>query len=168
MPQFNPEFFSSQILWTLLSFGVLYYALKRWVLPILDRILEQRANLLQDNLDQAKQQLDHANQLKQEYENRLKNIEEDAAKIYQETELKISRYRQQLIDEWKQERARRERMFKDELEISKQQAMRDIRLQMAEMVVDTTEKLIHQEITVDTIQEMLKEETTELRQKKLN
>lgn len=53
MPQFNPTFFPSQIFWLAVTFVVLYLIIAHFVIPRVGEILEQRARLIQDDLDRA-------------------------------------------------------------------------------------------------------------------
>ena len=42
MPQLNPEFWVSQIFWLLLTFGILYIVLSKFILPKISSNLEAR------------------------------------------------------------------------------------------------------------------------------
>lgn len=55
MPQFDPTFFPSQIFWLVVTFVALYLIISRFAIPRVGEILEQRARLIQDDLDRAKQ-----------------------------------------------------------------------------------------------------------------
>ncbi|MCB2109185.1 MAG: F0F1 ATP synthase subunit B' [Rhodobacteraceae bacterium] len=53
MPQFDPTFFPSQIFWLAVTFVALYLVISRFAIPRVGEILEQRARLIQDDLDRA-------------------------------------------------------------------------------------------------------------------
>ena len=53
MPQFDPTFFPSQIFWLVVAFVALYLVVSRFAIPRVGDILEQRARLIQDDLDRA-------------------------------------------------------------------------------------------------------------------
>jgi F-type H+-transporting ATPase subunit b len=53
MPQFDPTFFPSQIFWLAVTFVALYLIISRFAIPRVGEILEQRARLIQDDLDRA-------------------------------------------------------------------------------------------------------------------
>ncbi|MBM3516092.1 MAG: F0F1 ATP synthase subunit B' [Alphaproteobacteria bacterium] len=55
MPQFDPTMFPSQIFWLVVTFVALYLIIARFAIPRVGEILEQRARLIQDDLDRAKQ-----------------------------------------------------------------------------------------------------------------
>ena len=52
-PPFDPWHFPSQIFWTVLLFGFMYFVLSRFILPKLGSVIEVRENTLADDLDEA-------------------------------------------------------------------------------------------------------------------
>jgi F-type H+-transporting ATPase subunit b len=53
MPQFDPASFASQIFWLVVTFLALYWVIAKFAIPRIGEILEQRARLVQDDLDRA-------------------------------------------------------------------------------------------------------------------
>jgi F-type H+-transporting ATPase subunit b len=53
MPQFDPASFASQIFWLVVTFVTLYIVVSKFAIPRIGEILEQRARLVQDDLDRA-------------------------------------------------------------------------------------------------------------------
>ena len=68
MPQFDPSTFSSQIFWLIISFFVLYWVVARFAIPRIGDILEQRARVVQDDLDRAESLKTEAEQALAGYE----------------------------------------------------------------------------------------------------
>ena len=62
MPQLNPESFSSQIFWLLVSFSILFFIVHFFLLPKLKKIREKREELVNNYLSQTQklnQQIDN-------------------------------------------------------------------------------------------------------------
>ena len=55
MPQFDPTTFTSQIFWLLITFIALYWVVAKIGVPRIGEVLEQRARVIQDDLDRASQ-----------------------------------------------------------------------------------------------------------------
>ena len=55
MPQFDPSTFASQIFWLVVTFAALYWVVAKLAVPRVGQVLEQRARVIQDDLDRAMQ-----------------------------------------------------------------------------------------------------------------
>lgn len=55
MPQFDPSSFASQLFWLTVMFVVLYWIVSKIGIPRIGEVLEQRARVIQDDLDRAAQ-----------------------------------------------------------------------------------------------------------------
>ena len=53
MPQFDPTWFVSQIVWLVLVFGALYWLMVKRALPKVAKALDARAERIQGDLDRA-------------------------------------------------------------------------------------------------------------------
>lgn len=53
LPQLNSEHYSSQVIWLAVSFLALYLIMWRGVLPRISRVLEERQNRIEGNLERA-------------------------------------------------------------------------------------------------------------------
>src|SRR5688572_29157948 len=54
MPAFDPTTFAPQLFWLLVTFVALYAIVSRFVIPRVGEILQQRARVIQDDLDRAR------------------------------------------------------------------------------------------------------------------
>lgn len=168
MPQFDTTFFSSQIFWTIISFVVLYVVLGRWILPRIAANLQQRTNLIKAEIEDARHQREEVEELKLDYAEKLSHIDDEAKKLFDESEKRIIERRGQLMDEWKEEMERKTRDFHAEAEAARLKAIREIRAQSADLVIDAAEKVIHQRIDKREAQKMLEESIDDLVNKNLN
>lgn len=55
MPQFDPSSFASQLFWLLVMFVALYLIVSKIAIPRIGEVLDQRARVIQDDLDRATQ-----------------------------------------------------------------------------------------------------------------
>jgi len=89
MPQFDTTFFTAEIFWTIVSFGLLFMILTKWILPRIASILTQRAQLIEKEVSAACKQHHEADDLKNEYANKLANIERDIQLMFDASEKRI-------------------------------------------------------------------------------
>jgi len=162
MPQFDTTFFSSQIFWTLVSFIMLFMALSRWVLPRIAAILQERTRLIETEIEEARRGHEEMESLKNEYATKLSEIDQEAKKMFDESEKRIVEQHNQMMGEWKSEMEHRKRDFLEDAEVTRRQAIRDIRNQSADLIITATERLIHQKVDNSEAQKVLEETIGEL------
>lgn len=85
MPQFNPEFYTSQLFWLAVSFVALYVLLSRVALPRIGEVLDERRARIQRDLDEAEQMKTGTEQALAAYEKALGEARGRAQGIAKET-----------------------------------------------------------------------------------
>ena len=68
MPQLNPEFWVSQIVWLVLTFGILYIVLSKLILPKISDNLESRKSQILENIEIAEKQREESEKKLKEFE----------------------------------------------------------------------------------------------------
>ncbi|HCS13433.1 MAG: hypothetical protein COS82_03945 [Zetaproteobacteria bacterium CG06_land_8_20_14_3_00_59_53] len=146
MPQFDITFYPSEVFWTLVSFALLFGLLKWLVLPRMAAILDARSRAIAEEINAARQQREEAERLKLDYRKQLDAASQEADRMFEESEARLRKQHRQMMEEWKADMKRREAAFREESEVTRQQAIREIRAEAAGMVVEATEKLIHEHV----------------------
>jgi len=167
MPQFDTTFFAGEVFWTIVSFAVLFAVLTRWILPRIASILRQRTQVINDEISAARKQHQEADNLRSDYESKLANIEHETQIMFDESERRVIERRKVLMDAWKAEMQRKKQAFKEDTALMREQAVRDVRLQSADLIAAAAEQLIHQKISGDEAQKALEETIDALEKKDL-
>jgi len=84
-PPFNAQTFPSQLLWLAVFFVLLYALMAKWALPQVARVLENRQKGIADDLAEAAQLKDQADQAIAAYEKALADARSRAQAIASET-----------------------------------------------------------------------------------
>ena len=82
MPQLNPEFWVSQIFWLTLTFGILYIALSKLILPKISNNLESRKSKILENIEAAEKQREDSETKLKEYEEIISKSKLEAKTIF--------------------------------------------------------------------------------------
>jgi len=89
MPQLNPEFWISQIFWLTLTFGILYIALSKLILPKISANLELRKSQIQENIEAAEKQRESSELKLKEYNEIVLKSKLKAKDIFKEARDKV-------------------------------------------------------------------------------
>ena len=81
MPQFEPYWFASQLMWLAIIFVVLYLVMSRLVLPRISEVLEERSERIADDLDKAGELKKEAESVIASYEAALEKARGEASAV---------------------------------------------------------------------------------------
>jgi len=133
---------SGLLFWMLLSFGTVVFVLTKYGFPVIIKMVENRKNYIDESLLIAKQAYEQMAKVKAEGEVIVDNARREQVKILNEATvtrdllIKDAKDKAQLEGVKLIEEARRQIL------IEKEDAIRDIRRQVAELSVDIAEKVI--------------------------
>ena len=165
MPQLNPEFWVSQIVWLILTFGVLYLVLSKLILPKISENLESRKSQILENIETAESQ-------REESEKKLKEFE----KIILESKLEAENYfneaRQKILDDINSKRLALEKDIDEEISAAEQE-VNNLKIGSHEKIrniaVETSSELIKQligeEANNSSISAIVEEQSRKSREK---
>ncbi len=89
MPQLNPEFWVSQIVWLVLTFGLLYVILSKLILPKISNNLESRKSQILENIETAERQREESDKKIKEFEKIVLESKIEAKNYFNEARQKI-------------------------------------------------------------------------------
>ena len=90
MPQFDFTTFSSQITWLIITFGILYFVLWKFILPKIENTLSNRHNRIADDLDTASRMQREAEEAEKAYERVLADAKAKAHNVAESTRSSIN------------------------------------------------------------------------------
>jgi len=85
MPQFAFDTFTGQIFWLVLTFGIMYFMLSRFILPKIGQGITDRGDRIADDLDEASRMQQQATQAEADYERALADAKAKAHNIAETT-----------------------------------------------------------------------------------
>jgi len=88
-PPFNPDYWESQAFWLLVSFGLLYLILSRFILPRFAGTIERRSSRIASDLDEAARLNDEASEAQQALEVAMAKARSEARETAAKTQAKI-------------------------------------------------------------------------------
>src|SRR6185312_10941342 len=142
MPQLNPLDWGPQLIWLLITFGILYVLMLKVALPRIGAVIEARA-------DRIAKDLAEADRLRRQTEEAIAAYEQALAEAKQKAHAIVDDGRAKLKDETAKERAkleadlaRRSAEAEARINAAKTSAMKDVNAVAADVATDIVRRLI--------------------------
>jgi F-type H+-transporting ATPase subunit b len=129
------------MIWTLIAFLTTFLILKRFAYPRIQEALEKRANAVAESIDAARRTREEADQLLQEYRERLREAREQAEDIVARARQSSERAMEETKVEAKQQREALLEQTRRDIEQETQRALAEIRKEVADLTIAATEKV---------------------------
>ena len=140
MPQLNPEFWVSQIVWLVLTFGILYIVLSKLILPKISDNLESRKSQILENIETAETQ-------REESEKKLKEFEKIILDSKIEAKNHFNEARQKTLEDINNKRSALEKDIDKEINAAEEE--------INNLKINSNEKI--KNIAVETSAELIKQ-----------
>ena len=138
---------SGLLFWMLLSFGIVVFILTKYGFPVIVKMVEERKEYIDESLLVAQKANEEMKNIKAESETILNEARKEQVKILQE----VAQTRDLLIKEAKDKAGVEAQKVIDEarkqIQSEKDDAIRKIRLQVAEISVDIAEKVLRDKLS---------------------
>jgi F-type H+-transporting ATPase subunit b len=155
------------MLWQLVNFFVLLFLLRKFLYSPIKNMLDQRAAQINGDLDDAEARREEAEELKAEYEQKLKNARSEAQEIVDNAETRANKKAKDIINK-AEERAENLKAKKlEEIEQAKKEAAAELRDSIADYTVLAANKLIQEQLDEDKHQQMIMDFIDQLDKEKL-
>ena len=141
------------LFWMLLAFLVVLFFLVRFGFPAIINTVEKRKQYIDESLAKAHEASDRLLHIKQEGETLLQEAREQQAKIMKEAAETRDAIVEKAEEKARQESARIIAEAKQQIAFEKQEAIRDIRSQVAELSVNIAEKILREELSPEKAQQ---------------
>jgi len=144
-----------QFIISLLNLVVLFLILKYFLFKPVKKMLASRKMLLDSQYASAAEAESSALQSKNEYEQKLKNADEEAASIIKTAETKAERHGQKIVSDAKEKADFIVKQAKDEAESEKKKAAEDIRREITDVSSLIAEKMLEREIKTEDHRDLI-------------
>jgi len=140
------------LFWMLLAFLVVFFVLAKFGFPAIIKMVNDRKNYIDDSLRKAHEANERLANIQQEGETIIQNAREKQANILKEA----SQTRETMVENAQQQaKAEGARLLSEartEIAAEKQNAMRDIRSQVADLSVQIAEKILREKLSGEQTQ----------------
>ena len=163
MPQFEQiEIFHSLIFWSLVSFALLFFLLKRFAFPPILEVLEERENKIRSEIDDAEKLRHEAEELKADLGRELKNAHEKANTIIQMAGDESKKIQEKSIQETQAKVRQMQNDAEQEIQITRNKLLNEIRSYTAALTIASTEKVLKKSLNDEDKNRLIDESIEEV------
>lgn len=144
MSLFMPE--SGLLFWMLLSFGVVFFVLAKFGFPVITRMVDDRKRYIDQSLNAAREANEKQANIKLESERILTEARNEQMNILKDAAATRDRIVEEARDKAHAEGARILEEARELIRKEKESALREIRLQTAELSVRVAEKIMRSKL----------------------
>tara|TARA_B100000212_G_C27207482_1_gene461475 strand:+ start:191 stop:778 length:588 start_codon:yes stop_codon:yes gene_type:complete len=168
MPQLNPEFWISQIVWLVITFGALYVILSKVILPKISNNLESRRSQILENIEIAEKQREESEEKLKEFDKIILNSKLEAKNLFNEA-------RQKVLNEIDKKRSEMEKNLEEEISSAEKEiqslnnnSTENIKKIATETSLSLIQQLIGEEINKESISSVVDGLTNKYKENRKN
>lgn len=141
----------------LIAFGILYWLLNRYAFKPLFGIMEQRRQMVLDQMNQAESSRAQADQLLEEQKQAIQNARKEAYDVLEQARATSGKQAEEILAQAKAEASRLKEDALREIESEKNKAVAALRSQVSAMSVMIASKIIEKQVDEKSQQELINE-----------
>jgi F-type H+-transporting ATPase subunit b len=150
------------MIWTLVLFAFTMWVLSRVALPRIGEALDRRANAIRESIEAAERQRQEADQLLNEYRERLKEAREQAEDIVARARKAAEAATAEAVSEGKEKREELVAAARRDIETETRRSLERIRKEVADLTVLATEKVTRKALDSDDHKRLIEEALAEV------
>ena len=138
------------LLFTVINLLFLYFLMKKFLFGRVNKVIEERRQLIEKQFADAKAAQDTADELKTEYETKLAAAGEERENILAQAKAQAQAESERRLAETDAELEQRRRAEAD-MAVERANALREMKSEIASLVIDAAAKVVDDQDTKDTI-----------------
>jgi F-type H+-transporting ATPase subunit b len=129
------------MIWTLISFGVVFFVLRRFAFGPIQRMIDQRRERIRESIEEADRAREEARKLVEEHRKLIGQARGEAEHILAEARRIAESQRDRVKEEIEADRERRLEETRRQIEAETQRALQQIRAEVADLALIAAEKV---------------------------
>ena len=159
MPQFQQiEVFQSLIFWSVISFAILFFFLKKFAFPPILAALDEREKKIRSDFEESEKLKQDVEEIKLDLEKKLKAAHEKAESIVQLAQDEAKKLQEKTVQETEVKVKQVQREAEQEIDSSKNKLLQEIRSYTAALTIASAEKFLKKSL-VDADKKRLADES---------
>jgi F-type H+-transporting ATPase subunit b len=132
--------------WYLIFFGILYFALQRLLFQPVLNALDNRQRIIRESIENSEQVKQQVSRAQQDYEARLTEARQEAARILSQANERAQVSAQEIITQARAEAERIQIEAREQAQQERDQLLRGLQAQLSNLVIQTASTVVGQEL----------------------
>ena len=137
------------IIWNIVNILVLFLFMKKFLFKPVTAMMEKRTQTIQDSFDEAEAKKAEADRLKEQYEAEISTANAEAKRIIQAAREKANLDYYKRLEELEDEKAKMVKEATAEIELERQNSIREAQQEIATMAVLAASRIIGKNIDIN-------------------
>ena len=137
------------VAFTVINLLVLYLFMKHFLIGPVRSILDERKQMIEHDLDEAKNRETEARQMKEQYQASIGSADEEASKIIEEARNRAAAEYEQVLAQARADAARKMEEADRTIALEREKAMNDLKAGVAGLAMTAAAKLIREQSAPD-------------------
>ncbi|MDD2212267.1 MAG: F0F1 ATP synthase subunit B [Clostridia bacterium] len=151
------SFSVSDMIWAIINFLILVVILNKFLFKPLLKTMDARKDEIKQDLDAAAQANAEAQKTKEEYLKQMEEAKADAQQIIVQATKIGEETREKLVNQAQEEASRMAEKAREMIRLEKDEALRQLRDEVASLVVMAAGKVIEQTIDLEAHEQLIRE-----------
>ncbi len=140
-----------------LAFAILFYFMSRWVFPRIGKLLDERRQKIQGELEQAETTRGEADKLLADYREQLANARDESNRIIEEARQTAEQVRVDLQSKAEQEAQATVARAQEEIRAERDRVFQELRGQVGEIAVELAGRVVGESLDAGTHERLIDE-----------
>ena len=141
----------------LIAFAVLFFFTWKWVIPSFKKVLEERREKIQGEMERAEATRKEADKLQEEYRSQLNGAREEANRIIEESRATADQLRRDLQAKAEEEAQGIVARAQEEIRAERDRVFQELRAQVGSIAVEIAGRVVGQSLDEKTHQRLIDE-----------
>ena len=150
------------MIWTIVVFAISLFILRRTVFPLIGKVLDERGEKIEGDIDQAEELRKQAEEVLDEYRERLKEARAQSEEIVQRARQTSEAHEKEAKEQGKELLAEAAQRAQREIETATQRALDELRREVADLTIMATEKVTRKTLDQADQRRLVEEALAEL------
>ena len=150
------------MIWTLVCFGITLWVLKKYAFGPIQKLIDDRRERIRQSVEEADNARDEARSLLEEHRQLIGRAKSEAEEILGEARRIADAQRERMREETEEDRKRRLEETERQIDQATQQALGQIRQEVASLSVLAAEKIARKALTSDDQKRLIDEALAEI------